>query len=195
MKLVVGLGNPGEVYAKSRHNLGFLALDHLAKRHRFSIDIKKKKSLIGKMRLNDHKVIILKPQTFTNLSGEAVLYMASFLRIQPQDIIVVYDDMNLDFGCVSIKKYGSSGGHNGIKSLIKFLKADDFPRIRIGIGRPNDECVPVESHVLGSFSKDEIKKLTPALDTACDYIEKILCGEIDNCLDMDSLNFSQLTSS
>ncbi|MGL4677066.1 MAG: aminoacyl-tRNA hydrolase [Brevinema sp.] len=193
MKLVVGLGNPGEVYARSRHNLGFLALDHLAKRHNISIDIKKKKSLIGKMRLNDNKVIILKPQTFTNLSGEAVLYMASFLRIQPQDIIVVYDDMNLDFGCVSIKKYGSSGGHNGIKSLIKFLKADDFPRIRIGIGKPSNEYAPVESHVLGSFSKEEIKKLTPALETTCDYIEKILYGEIDNCLDVDALNFSQLS--
>ncbi len=190
MKLIVGLGNPGEVYSKTRHNLGFLALDHLAKRHRVSIDIKKKKSLIGKMRYNDKKVIILKPQTFTNLSGEAVLYMASFLRIQPQDIIVVCDDANLDFGSVSIKKYGSSGGHNGIKSLIKFLKADDFPRVRIGIGRPQNENMSMESHVLGSFSKDDMKKLNPVLDKACDMIEKILDGEIDECIEFKSLSES-----
>ncbi len=174
MKLVVGLGNPGEMYSKTRHNLGFLALDHLAKRHRVSIDIKKKKSLIGKMRYNDKKVIMLKPQTFTNLSGEAVLYMASFLRIQPQDIIVVCDDANLPFGEVSVKRYGSSGGHNGVKSLIKFLKADDFPRVRIGIGRPQHENMSMESHVLGSFTKDDIKKLYPVLDSACDMIEQIL---------------------
>lgn len=182
MKLVVGLGNPGENYAKTRHNLGFLALDHLAKRHKVSIDIKKKKSLIGKIKLNDHKVVILKPQTFTNLSGEAVLYMASFLRIQPQDIVVVCDDANLEFGEVSIKKYGSSGGHNGIKSLIKFLKADDFPRVRIGIGRPKTVQMPMESHVLGSFSKEEVRNLAPVLDAACDMIEKVLCGEIDDCV-------------
>ncbi len=174
MKLVVGLGNPGEMYSKTRHNLGFLALDHLAKRHKVTIEIKKKKSLIGKMRYNDKKVIMLKPQTFTNLSGEAVLYMASFLRIQPQDIIVVCDDANLPFGEVSVKRYGSSGGHNGVKSLIKFLKADDFPRVRIGIGRPQHENMSMESHVLGSFTKDDIKKLHPVLDSACDMIEQIL---------------------
>ena len=183
MKLIVGLGNPGDSYTKTRHNLGFLVLDHLAKRHDISIDIKKIKSLIGKMRLNNEKIIILKPQTFINLSGEAVLYMASFLRIQPQNIIVVCDDANLSFGNVSVKKYGSSGGHNGIKSLIKFLKADDFPRVRIGIGRPTNTQIPLESHVLGSFSKDEIRKLTPTIDKACDMIEKILCGEIDNCME------------
>lgn len=190
MKLVVGLGNPGDVYTKTRHNLGFLALDHLARRHKISIDIKKKKSLIGKMRFNDQKVIILKPQTFINLSGEAVLYMASFLRIQPQDIIVVCDDANLEFGDVSIKKYGSSGGHNGIKSLIKFLKADDFPRVRVGIGRPKSSQMPLDSHVLGSFSKEEVKNLMPVLDKACDMIEKILCGEIDECVESSTSQLS-----
>ncbi len=183
MRLIVGLGNPGDSYSKTRHNLGFLVLDCLAKRHNISIDIKKKKSLIGKMRFNNKKIIILKPQTFINLSGEAVLYMASFLRIQPQNIIVVCDDANLEFGNVSVKKYGSSGGHNGVKSLIKFLKADDFPRVRIGIGRPVSTQMPLESHVLGSFSKDEIRKLTPIFETACDMIEKILCGDIDSCID------------
>ena len=183
MKLIVGLGNPGDSYSRTRHNLGFLVLDQLAKRHKVSIDIKKKKSLIGKMRFNNEKIIILKPQTFINLSGEAVLYMASFLRIQPQDIIVVRDDANLEFGNLSVRKYGSSGGHNGIKSLIKFLKADDFPRVRIGIGRP--EFGSLESYVLSSFSKNEVKNLLPSIDSARDMIEKILCGEIENCMDIN----------
>ncbi|SFB71282.1 peptidyl-tRNA hydrolase [Brevinema andersonii] len=181
MKLVVGLGNPGDRYEKTRHNLGFLVLDRLAERHKIAIDIKKKKSLIGKMKLNNDKIIILKPQTFVNLSGEAVLYMASFLRIQPENIIVVCDDANLDLGKLSVRKYGSSGGHNGIKSLIKFLKADNFPRIRIGIGRP-DPSVSLESHVLGFFSKDELNCLAPIIDESCDIIEKILAGDIDSCI-------------
>lgn len=181
MKLVVGLGNPGDRYERTRHNLGFLVLDRLAERHKIAIDIKKKKSLIGKMKLNNNKIIILKPQTFVNLSGEAVLYMASFLRIQPENIVVVCDDANLDLGKLSVRKYGSSGGHNGIKSLIKFLKADNFPRIRIGIGRP-DPSVSLEAHVLGSFSKDELNHLAPVIDESCDIIEKILAGDIDSCI-------------
>lgn len=194
MKLIVGLGNPGDCYCKTRHNLGFLVLDQLAKRHKVSIDIKKKKSLIGKMRFNNEKIIILKPQTFINLSGEAVLYMASFLRIKPQDIIVVCDDANLEFGNLSVRKYGSSGGHNGIKSLIKFLKADDFPRVRIGIGRPENPG-SLESYVLSSFSKDEIKRLHPSIEVACDMIEKILSdNDIEECINI-SLNGSQLIHS
>lgn len=181
MKLVVGLGNPGDRFEKTRHNLGFLVLDQLAKRHHFSINIRKKKSLIGKMRLNNDKIIILKPQTFINLSGEAVLYMASFLRIQPEDIVVVCDDANLEFGKLSVRKYGSSGGHNGVKSLIKFLKADNFPRVRLGIGRP--DMISMESHVLSDFSKSELSQLQPTISKACDMIEQILCGSIDDCLE------------
>ncbi|MGL4389204.1 MAG: aminoacyl-tRNA hydrolase [Brevinema sp.] len=193
MKLIVGLGNPGDRFEKTRHNLGFLVLDHLAKRYKISIDIKKKKSLIGKMRFKNEKIIILKPQTFINLSGEAVLYMASFLRIQPQDIIVVCDDANLELGQVCVKKYGSSGGHNGIKSLIKFLKADNFPRVRIGIGRPCENRT-MDSHVLGSFSKDEIQKLGPSIEKACDMIEHILSGEIDSCLETEIFKSSELVT-
>lgn len=179
MKLLVGLGNPGDKFEKSRHNLGFLVLDHFAKRHEFSIDIKKKKSLIGKMRFNSQKVVVLKPQTFVNLSGEAVLYMASFLRIQPQDIILVCDDMKLGLGEIIVQQYGSSGGHNGIKSLIKFLKADNFPCVRVGIGAP-DSTISVEDYVLGAFSDTETNTLNPVFDKACDIIEKILAEEISS---------------
>jgi len=192
VKLVVGLGNPGDRFEKTRHNLGFLVLDQFAKQHGFSIDIRKKKSLIGKMHFNNEKIIILKPQTFINLSGEAVLYMASFLRIQPEDIIVVCDDANLEFGKLSIRKYGSSGGHNGIKSLIKFLKADSFPRVRLGIGRP--DLISMESHVLGNFSSNELLRLQPTIDKACIMIEQILCGSIENCIENPDQQLISITN-
>lgn len=182
MKLVVGLGNPGDRYEKTRHNLGFMVLERFAQRHKTVVATKKKKSIIGKMRHGTEKVLLLKPQTFVNLSGEAVLYMASFLRVKPENIIVVCDDANLPFGTVRACKYGSSGGHNGIKSLIKFLKSDSFPRVRIGIGRPASESA-LENHVLGAFSRTELEALGPIFDRACDMIEQILDGCIDECVE------------
>lgn len=186
MKLVVGLGNPGERYENTRHNLGFMVLERFAQRHKTLVATKKKKSIIGKMRYGADKVLLLKPQTFVNLSGEAVLYMASFLRVKPENIVVICDDANLEFGTVRVCKYGSSGGHNGIKSLIKFLKSDSFPRVRIGIGRPAGDSV-LESHVLGAFSRREIEALGPIFDQACDMIEQILEGRIDECIENSAL--------
>ncbi len=181
MKLVVGLGNPGEEYERSRHNLGFQVLDRLAVRHGIVVDTKKKKSLIGRFRLGKERVMLLKPQTFVNLSGEAVLYMASFLRIMPENIIVVCDDVNLPFGSVRIRKYGSSGGHNGIKSLIQFLKSDNFPRIRIGVGGPPEQT-RLENFVLSKFSTDELASLDPVIDKVCDAVQYIIDGDVDRAM-------------
>lgn len=181
MKLVVGLGNPGETYEGTRHNLGFIVLDRLAARHGTCVDIKKKKSMIGRFRLGKERVMLLKPQTFVNLSGEAVLYMASFLRIMPDNIIVVCDDVNLPVGKIRIRKYGSSGGHNGIKSLIQFLRSDNFPRVRVGVGSPTDGQ-KLESYVLDRFSQEELKALEPSMDKTCEAIEKIILGEIDEAM-------------
>ena len=181
MKLVVGLGNPGEEYEKTRHNLGFVVLDRLAARHEITVDTKKKKSMIGRFRLGKERIMLLKPQTFVNLSGEAVLYMASFLRIMPENIIVVCDDINLAVGKMRIRKYGSSGGHNGIRSLIQFLKSDNFPRIRLGIGVPQ-EGQKLESYVLGEFSTDESTLLDPVIEKACDAIEMIIRGEVETAM-------------
>ncbi len=181
MKLVVGLGNPGDAYERTRHNLGFMVLDRLASRYEISVDTKKKKSLIGRFRLGKERVMLLKPQTFVNLSGEAVLYMASFLRIMPENIVVVCDDTNLPLGHIRIRKYGSSGGHNGIKSLIQFLKSDNFPRVRIGVGSP-PEGVKLEDFVLGHFSADEMRMIDGAIDKACDAIEMIITDRIDESM-------------
>lgn len=178
MKLVVGLGNPGENYENTRHNLGFMVLDRLAARHNIAIDTKKKKSLIGRFRIGKERVMLLKPQTFVNLSGEAVLYMASFLRIMPENIIVVCDDVNLPLSKIRIRKYGSSGGHNGIKSLIQFLKSDNFPRVRIGVGYP-PENTKMEHYVLSEFLPEEKLQLDSIIDKACEAIEMIIRGEID----------------
>jgi PTH1 family peptidyl-tRNA hydrolase len=181
LKLVVGLGNPGDTYEGTRHNLGFMVLDKLAARYGTFVDIKKKKSMIGRYRMGKERIMLLKPQTFVNLSGEAVLYMASFLRVMPENIIVVCDDINLPLGKIRVRKYGSSGGHNGIKSLIQFLRSDNFPRVRIGVGAPPSDR-KLETYVLEKFPPEEISEIQNAIDRACDAIELIVNGEIDKAM-------------
>ncbi len=183
MKLVVGLGNPGEAYEGTRHNLGFMVLDRLAERYGTAVDVKKKKSMVGRFKIGKERVMLLKPQTFVNLSGEAVLYMASFLRVMPENIIAVCDDVNLPLGKLRIRRYGSSGGHNGVKSLIQFLRSDNFPRVRIGVGAPK-EGESLEDFVLGKFTPEELEVLTPSIEKACDAIELIIQGEIDKAMNL-----------
>lgn len=153
-KLVIGLGNPGEEYKNNRHNIGFIILDKIANSLSVDFDNLKKKSLYARGKKDDIQYILLKPQTFMNLSGESALYIAKFFNVLIEDIFVIYDDMDLPFGTFKIKKGGSSGGHNGIKSLIAQLQSDNFFRIRIGIGRPNFGK-KVNDYVLSSFSKSE----------------------------------------
>ncbi|WIH91331.1 aminoacyl-tRNA hydrolase [Brachyspira pilosicoli] len=153
-KLVIGLGNPGEEYKNHRHNIGFIIIDKLAQNLSLKFDNKKKKSLFTRAKLNNIDFILLKPQTFMNLSGESAIYISKFFNIKPEDIIVIYDDMDIPFGTFKIKKGGSSGGHNGIKSLIAQLQTDDFIRLRVGIGRPSFGK-KVNDYVLSSFSKSE----------------------------------------
>ncbi|MEI0560897.1 aminoacyl-tRNA hydrolase [Brachyspira pilosicoli] len=153
-KLVIGLGNPGEEYKNHRHNIGFIIIDKLAQNLSLKFDNNKKKSLFTRAKLNNIDFILLKPQTFMNLSGESAIYISKFFNIKPEDIIVIYDDMDIPFGTFKIKKGGSSGGHNGIKSLIAQLQTDDFIRLRVGIGRPSFGK-KVNDYVLSSFSKSE----------------------------------------
>ena len=173
-KLVIGLGNPGEEYKNHRHNIGFIIIDKLAQNLSLKFDNNKKKSLFTRAKLNNTDFILLKPQTFMNLSGESALYISKFFNIKPEDIIVVYDDMDIPFGTFKIKKGGSSGGHNGIKSLIAQLQTDDFIRIRVGIGRPSFGK-KVNDYVLSSFSKSERENIDNDLgEDVIDAIKTVL---------------------
>ncbi|WP_300369339.1 aminoacyl-tRNA hydrolase [Brachyspira sp.] len=169
-KLIVGLGNPGEEYKNHRHNVGFILVDKIATHFNINFDNNKKKSLYSRTKYKDIEYILLKPQTFMNLSGESVIYISKFFNIKSEDIIVIYDDMDIPFGTFKIKKGGSSGGHNGIKSLIAHLQNDDFTRIRVGIGRP-PAGKKVNDYVLSSFSKKEKEELSGVI--ANDVIEAV----------------------
>ena len=154
MKLVMGLGNPGEEYKNNRHNVGYMMLDRMAKKLNVDLEIRKKKTIFGRGKHGKMEYLLLKPLTFMNLSGESAIYISKFFDVSVEDIFVIYDDMDLPFGTFKIKKGGSSGGHNGIKSLIAQLQSEDFFRIRIGIGRPSFGK-KVNDYVLSSFSKSE----------------------------------------
>lgn len=177
MKLIVGLGNPGRKYEATRHNAGFIALDLIADKFNIDIDKEKMKALVGEGNIRGEKVILVKPQTFMNLSGEAVGAVARWYKIEPEDILVIYDDMDLDLGRIRIRKKGSAGGHNGIKSLIQHLGTEEFPRIKIGIGRPAEKGTI--DYVLGVFPQGDIPELEKALDLTVNALEDIMKNDID----------------
>ncbi len=182
MKLIVGLGNPGEAYRTTRHNLGFLALDRLADVAGISFDSKKKKALWGRGAYLGEDVFLLKPQTFMNLSGEAVLYLASFFHIATEDVVVVCDDINLAYGAVRIRKSGSAGGHNGLKSLIASLGSEDFVRIRLGVGERQDSQSDLADYVLSPFTADEMKLMPVYLDHVTKALSDIIQGNTDRAM-------------
>lgn len=180
--LVVGLGNPEKKYTLTRHNSGFLCVDELAERHGFKINKLKFKSVYADTVIAGHRVIVLKPQTYMNNSGEAVKEAASFYKIPPEKIIIIFDDISLDVGLLRIKRKGSDGGHNGIKSIISHLGSSDFPRIKLGIGKKPHPDYDLADWVLSEFKKDEAKPLKQAIDNACDALEIILDGNIDEAM-------------
>lgn len=154
MCLIVGLGNPGPQYSETRHNAGFMALDHLAARHNFVFAASKWQADFAKGSLWQKQLFLLKPLTFMNLSGQAVVSCAGFYKLSPAKIIVIHDDLDLPVGRIKIVARGGSGGHNGIRSIMAGIGGADFARIKIGIGRP-DLPVPTERYVLSKFSEEE----------------------------------------
>ncbi|KOY64590.1 aminoacyl-tRNA hydrolase [Clostridium sporogenes] len=152
MYLVVGLGNIGEEYKKTRHNIGFDAIDIISEKYNIKINRQKFKGSYGEGRIGNEKVILLKPSTYMNLSGESVIEAVNFYKINKENIIVIYDDMSIDIGKLRIRGKGSAGGHNGIKNIIQHLNSDIFPRVRVGIGQPDGNVV---NYVLGKFSKEQ----------------------------------------
>ncbi len=173
MHLIVGLGNPGEEYTQTRHNMGFWVVDELARR--WSLDFKKAKfsSLAAVGERDGTKVCLVKPQTFMNLSGEAVSKAAGFYKVDLSQVLVVYDELDLPLGKIRFASEGSSGGHNGIKSIIEQLATKEFPRLRCGIGRPAGRR-SVTDHVLSTFESDEKKVATELANTAADAVEFFL---------------------
>ena len=166
--LIVGLGNPGSDYAKTRHNCGFRAIDILAQKLSCKIDKGKFQGLFGQIVYEGAKLYLLKPQTYMNLSGRSVLQLSAYFNIPPQRIIVLFDDISLPPGRLRIRADGSAGGHNGIKSIIAELGSQDFPRIKIGVGGKPDPNADLADWVLSGFSSAEEKSLAVALNNAAD---------------------------
>ena len=171
MKLIAGLGNPGKEYEKTRHNSGFLAMDYLCRNLGTDITTEKWDALIAKTVIHGESVILMKPLTYMNESGKAVAQAVHFYHIDPSDILILHDDMDLPAGSVRIRKNGSSGGHNGIKSIISNLVTDAFPRFRLGIGHPVHEQQAVISHVLQRFAGDDKQVIEEAVKKMADALE------------------------
>ena len=180
--LIVGLGNPGPKYAFTRHNAGFLCLELLAQQQDAQIKRIKFKGLLGETRLGGHRCLLLKPQTFMNNSGESVREAAAFYKIPPERILVIFDDVSLPCGKLRIRRKGSDGGHNGIKSIIYHLGSDAFPRIKLGVGEKPDAEWDLADWVLSPFRKEELAALREASEKACDAAQKIVCGDIEQAM-------------
>lgn len=178
MYIVVGLGNPGKKYETTRHNIGFITVERMSERLNIKVNKIKFKSLVGEGFINGKKVILVKPQTYMNLSGEAVREIVDYYKIPKENLIVIYDDIDIDIGRVRIRKKGSAGTHNGMRSIIRLLGEDGFPRVRIGIGRNSN--IPLENYVIGNFAKTELAPMREAVDRSVDAI----CMMIEKDLDL-----------
>lgn len=185
--LIVGLGNPGNEYAKTRHNCGWRALDLLSDKLCCKIDKKKFQGLYGQVVKDGKKVFLLKPMTYMNLSGRSVLQLSAYFSIPPQRIIVIFDDISLSPGGLRIRADGSAGGHNGIKSIISELDSQEFPRIKIGVGAKPTANHDLADWVLSTFSAQEEKLLQPALEDAADAALSI----IDNGIQVTANKFNR----
>ena len=185
MYLIVGLGNPEEGYRETRHNMGFDTINKLAEQYHIEITKNKFKGLYGTGIIENEKVILLKPQTFMNLSGESIKECKDFYKIEEKNLIVVYDDIDIEPGIIKIRKTGGPGTHNGMKSVIQNLKTKNFPRIRVGIGMPEHKADLI-NYVIGHVPEEERKILDKSTTLAKDAIVKIIKSGVDNA--MNQLN-------
>lgn len=175
MMLIAGLGNPGRLYLRSRHNAGFHVLDILARRHRLAFEHRKAKAYIAGGRIGEADVVLAKPQTFMNRSGSSVVPLLRWLQLAPADLLVIVDDLDLPLGSVRLRANGSAGGHHGLESIMAELGSRDFARLRIGISRPGDRSPDeVADYVLGEFSASERKIMADVYERAADAVECIL---------------------
>lgn len=178
MYIVVGLGNPGLKYENNRHNIGFKIIDKIAENYNVNINKSKFKSQYNEIRIGSKKVLLIKPQTYMNNSGEAIKEIKSFFSVETENIIVIHDDIDLDYGRIKVKKNGGSGTHNGLRSILNHIKEKDFPRVRVGVGKPI-EHIDLADYVLGNFNKDEVKILEKILDESIEIVESIVKDGVD----------------
>ena len=171
MFLVVGLGNPGREYEDTRHNIGFKVVDNIAKEYNIEINRQKFKGTYGEGFIDGEKVILLKPTTYMNLSGESVREVVDYYNLDNEDVLVIYDDISLEIGTLRIREKGSAGGHNGIKSIISHLGSEVFPRIKVGVGQPAGDLV---KHVLGKFTKEETDILSESVNVSTKAAKEII---------------------
>lgn len=182
MHIIVGLGNPGKQYEFTRHNAGFLCLDYLAAKYDIKVNKIKFKSLVGEGNIKGEKVVLLKPTTFMNLSGEAVVEAVNFYKVPWQNVIVLYDDISLPLGSLRIRERGSAGGHNGMKNIIYLSGTDIFPRIRLGVGSNGER--DLADYVLGKFSKEDLKTFSSSVEDAVDALEYMIKGDTAKAMNL-----------
>lgn len=180
--IIVGLGNPGTEYASTRHNAGFIAIDYIANKCGVKIDRLKFKALVTEANIGGVRVLLMKPQTFMNLSGEAVGGACAFYKIPTENVLVLHDEISFDPGIIRIRRKGSAGGHNGLKNIILHLSADTFPRIKIGVGQKPSPDSDLVSWVLGRLPEGDMKKLCDKLEDIYSASELILLGKIDEAM-------------
>ncbi len=180
MKMIVGLGNPGKEYENTRHNIGFMAIDKIALKNHVSLDSKKGNGIYTIFEKNHEKILLLKPQTYMNLSGEAVKALMQYYKIEVSDILVISDDLDMPTGKIKLKYKGSSGGHNGLKNIELHLKTQEYKRLKIGIS--NNKNYDTKDYVLGRFSLEEREKIDSVLNTVTDIFDDFCINSFENVM-------------
>ena len=182
--LVTGLGNPGSKYENTRHNAGFMAIDYLAEKHGVSVSRLKFKGLCGEAEMGGQKILLLKPSTYMNLSGQSVQEAMAFYKLPPENVIILFDDISLPLGRIRIRWKGSDGGHNGMKNIIYLAGKDTFPRVKIGVGaKPNPQW-DLADWVLSTFSSQEMKEMKTAIEHAAAAVELMVQGKTEEAMSL-----------
>ena len=181
MYLIIGLGNPEADYANTRHNMGFNVINKLSEKYDIEVKKDKFKALFGSGMIEGEKIVLIKPQTFMNLSGESIKECKDFYKIEEENLIVIYDDIDIEPGKIRIRKNGSSGSHNGMKSIVSCLSSEGFPRIRIGIGKPH-EHMDMIAHVIGGIDEEDKEKLSKGVELGVEAVSELLKNNIDSAM-------------
>ena len=181
MYLIVGLGNPEEDYSNTRHNMGFDTINKIAKQYEIEVTKKKFKGLYGMGTIEGEKVILLKPQTYMNLSGESIIEVINFYKIEKEKLIIIYDDIDTEKGKIKLRKTGGPGTHNGMKSVVEQIKTRDFARVKVGIGTPEDKSNLIE-YVIGAISDEDKEILDKSTTLAKEAVIEIIKNGIDNAM-------------